>query len=86
MYLTRPSLSLPKPPDAVFTAAQLASYLRIEERVPQKGDETSADSNENLGTQSSQFFPLSGRSQRPLFFLVRTMWIEERELEAGALN
>lgn len=31
-----------------------------------KGDETSAGSRENLGTQSSSSTPLSGRSQRPL--------------------
>jgi len=37
MYLTRPSLSLPKPPDANFAAAQLASYVRTEERQTEMG-------------------------------------------------
>ena len=52
----------------------------VEEQIPEKGDETSFDSRQNVGTQSSQLH-LSGRSQRPLFFLV-----EERQLEAGGLN
>ena len=54
MYLTRPSLSLPEPPDAAFAAAQLASYVRTEERLNRKGDVTGTDPQETLGTQSSQ--------------------------------
>jgi len=44
-----------------------ASYLRIEERPTEKGDETSASFDEEPGTQTSPALPLSGRSQRPLF-------------------
>jgi len=50
MYLTRPSLSLPKPPDANFAAALLAV---TEERLTKKGDVTGTDPQEALGTQSS---------------------------------
>ena len=55
---------------------ELKSHLRIRSTT-RKGDETSPDSRENVGTQSSQLH-LEWPSQRPLFYLV-----EERELEAG---
>ena len=44
-----------------------------------------AGSHENLGTQSSQFYPSSGRSQRPLFFAAMPR-IKERELQTGGLT
>ena len=55
---TRSGLPSSQPARLAACDPDLASYLRIEERRTRKGDETSADSYENLGTQSSQFYPL----------------------------
>jgi hypothetical protein len=62
----------------------LASDLRIEERVPERGTRRAPVPTKTWVPDPPSSTPLSGRSQRPLFLLVRRLRIEERELQAGA--
>ena len=64
----------------------LASYLRIEERVPERGTRRAPKSHDGLGTQSSRGTPPSGRFLAATLLLMGSLDGENVWLRDGGPN